>query len=98
MIENTTMCIVKAFLKENSVKELTMVQVAAKLLENWVFAYENFDSTDQPSTFQSPPLLQLLSLIHLQDTLGWIDIPGLDLLLKCNHRVRGVLALCTAVV
>ncbi|KAH0837813.1 hypothetical protein J3R83DRAFT_6018, partial [Lanmaoa asiatica] len=91
---NSATRIVKAFLKENSIEGITAMQMATQLLQGQAFAYEKFDSTDQPSAFQSPPLLELLGLTHLQDTIGWVDVPGLDLPLKCDHGIRGVLALC----
>ncbi|KAN0096961.1 hypothetical protein V8E55_001407, partial [Tylopilus felleus] len=27
---------------------------------------------------------------------GWVEVPGMDLLAKCDHGIKGVLALCTA--
>ncbi|KAH0834699.1 hypothetical protein J3R83DRAFT_10226 [Lanmaoa asiatica] len=95
---NSATHIVKAFLKENSIEGITAMQMATQLLQGQAFAYEKFDSTDQPSAFQSPPLLELLGLTHLQDTIGWVDIPGLDLPSKCDHGIRGVLTLCTAAI
>ena len=29
---------------------------------------------------------------------GWVEVPGMDLLAKCDHEIKGVLALCTAAV
>lgn len=83
---------------DNLDEEITTTEMAVQLLEDRAFAYKDFDSTDKLSAFQSPPLLRLLGLTHLQDTAGWVDVPGLDLPSKCNYGVTGALALCTAAV
>ena len=74
------------------------MQMAVTLLENWAFAYKDFNASEPVTASQSPLLLQLLGLTHLQDTQGWVDVPGLDLPSKCDYGIRGVLTLCTAAV
>ena len=74
------------------------MQTAAALLVDTAFTYEELNPKEQGTTFQSSPLLLLLGLMHLQDILGWVDVPGLDLPSKCNHGISGALVLCTAVV
>lgn len=82
---------------------LTKEEVATDLLTGRAFAYENFDPTgSEPDNFdkafQSDLMLSLLGTTHLQDTIGWVEAPGFDLLAACDHGIRGVLALCTAAV
>ncbi|KAH9987279.1 hypothetical protein BJV74DRAFT_796526 [Russula compacta] len=84
------MHVIKAFFKEKTPKGRTMMETAATLLENQAFAYKDFNTNNQVATFQSQPLLLLLGLTHLQPTQGWVDVPGLDLPLKCNYGIRGL--------
>ncbi|KAF8546893.1 hypothetical protein OG21DRAFT_1490725 [Imleria badia] len=94
MISNAACKIVARFLEENSED---MQHLAAFLLEDLSFAYEDFESTCPDKAFQSFLLLDLLGPAHMQQTCGWVDISDLDLLSKYVHGVRGAIALCTAV-
>lgn len=76
----------------------TREEVATDLLTLQAFAYEDFIPTDRQKAFWSPLILSLLGTTHLQDTHGWVEVPGLDLQGKCDHGIRGVLALCTVAV
>lgn len=97
MISNVAGQIVASFLKENS-EALTMQELAATLLEDLSFPYEDFDSSCPEKAFRSIHVLNLLGSTHLQQTYGWVDIPSLDLRSKWVHGVKGALALCTAAV
>lgn len=85
-------------LNKNASEEISKEDVATNLLTLRAFAYEDFDPSDASKAFHSPLIYSLLGTTHLQDTLGWVEVPGLDLLAKCDHGIKGVLALCTAAV
>ncbi|KAN0088048.1 hypothetical protein V8E55_006669 [Tylopilus felleus] len=102
VIGNAAGHVVLKYLNEMVTAEgLTKEEVATDLLTGRAFAYENFDPTgSEPNNFdkafQSDLMLSLLGTTHLQDTVGWVEAPGFDLLAACDHGIRGVLALCTA--
>lgn len=87
--------VVKTYLCENNSGE----ERAAELLQDRAFAYKGLKKTQETrDAFQSPLLLQLFGITHLQDTQGWVDIPGLNLQAKCEYGVAEALALCTTAV
>ncbi|KAH0838764.1 hypothetical protein J3R83DRAFT_7139 [Lanmaoa asiatica] len=97
VIGNAAAHVVLKYLNENAADQgLTKEALSTLLLKRRAFAYEDFDPTDHSKAFQSSFVLSLLGTTHLQDTIGWVEVPGLDLLAKCDHGIRGVLSLCTA--
>ncbi|KAG6371948.1 hypothetical protein JVT61DRAFT_8962 [Boletus reticuloceps] len=98
IIGNAAGHVVLTYLNENAAVDegLTKEALATLLLKGRAFAYADFDPTDHSKAFQSDLILSLLGMTHLQDTIGWVEVPGLDLLQKCDHGIRGVLSLCTA--
>ncbi|KAG9312036.1 hypothetical protein JVU11DRAFT_7315 [Chiua virens] len=98
VIRNAAGHVVLKHLKNNAkeAKGLTTEDLATNLLTLRAFAYEDFNASDASKAFRSPLIHNLLATTHLQDTIGWVEVPGLDLLAKCDHGIKGVLALCTA--
>ncbi|KAN0082911.1 hypothetical protein V8E55_008706 [Tylopilus felleus] len=86
--------VLKHLNEEAPIQGLTKEQLASHLLEDRRFAYKGFDI--ESMAFQSSLLLLLLGSTHLHDTAGWVEVPEMDLLAKCDHGIKGVLALCTA--
>lgn len=78
--------------------DMTKEDLATHLMTLRAFAYEDFDPSDRSKAFQSPLIFALLGTTHMQDTIGWVEVPGFDMLAKCDHGIRGVLALCMAAV
>ena len=68
------------------------------LLSKQAFAYDSFEVAGPLEAFMSPLILFLLKTTHLQDTLGWMEVPGLNLNAKYNHGIKEMLALCTVAV
>ncbi|KAG9310565.1 hypothetical protein JVU11DRAFT_9118 [Chiua virens] len=99
-IANVATNLVTNFLIEARLKEgQTTEEYAEELVADLTFAYEDFDpKRPWEKAFQSSLLLSVFATTHLQDTIGWVNIPGLDLHTKHDRGVKGALALCAAAV
>ncbi|KAG9309326.1 hypothetical protein JVU11DRAFT_10816 [Chiua virens] len=54
-------------------------KTAKDWLQGFAFAFEDFNHSNENKSFQSSMLLSALTSMYLQDTIGWVDIPGLEL-------------------
>ena len=97
VIGNTASHVVLQHLNKKATANESIESIAIQLLTRHAFAYKELKVAGPSEAFMSPLILSLLGLTHLQDTLGWVEVPGLNLDAKCDHGIKGVLVLCTVV-
>jgi hypothetical protein len=86
------------FLSRNS--DCDSVQLAAYLLADYAFLFEDPDQPSPLTTYRSPFVLQLLGTAHLNAISGYVDVPDLDTHALATRAIRmsGVIALSAAAV
>ena len=85
-------------INKTAIADKSRESIVTRLLFKQAFAYKSFKVAGPLEAFMSPPILFLLKMTHLQDTFGWVKVPRLNLNAKCDHRIKGMLALCTVAV
>ena len=98
VIGNAAGHVVLQHLNKKATANKSIESIVTQLLTGHVFVYKELKVAGPSEAFMSPLILSLLGLTHLQDTLGWVEVPGLNLDAKCNYGIKGVLALCTVAV
>ncbi|KAG1794273.1 hypothetical protein EV424DRAFT_1548037 [Suillus variegatus] len=95
---STGLVIILDFLSRNS--DCDSVQLAAHLLADYAFLFEDPDKPSPLTTYCSPFVLQLVGTAHLNAISGYIDVPDLDTHALATRAIRmsGVIALCAAAI
>ncbi|KAG2127950.1 hypothetical protein DEU56DRAFT_982614 [Suillus clintonianus] len=95
---STGLVIILDFLSRNS--DCDSVQLAAHLLADYAFLFEDPDKPSPLTTYRSPFVLQLVGTAHLNAISGYVDVPDLDTHALATRAIRmsGVIALCAAAI
>lgn len=84
---STAIALVTSFLatsKDNNIdddeddKDDYEQELAASLLENWAFLYEDPDNRDPNKIYQSVFILEMIKSAHINATAGSLDVPALN--------------------
>ncbi|KAG1866428.1 hypothetical protein C8R48DRAFT_672169 [Suillus tomentosus] len=84
---STAIALVTSFLatsKDNNIddnkdnKDDYEQELAASLLENWAFLYEDLDNHDPNKIYQSVFILEMIESAHINATAGSLDVPALN--------------------
>ncbi|KAG1862365.1 hypothetical protein C8R48DRAFT_709623 [Suillus tomentosus] len=72
--------------------------LAASLVHNWVFVYEDPDSPSPLTAYRSPFILQLLGRAHFNAIKGYVKVPAFDMHELVTSGMPRVLALSTVAI
>jgi hypothetical protein len=68
-------------------------ELAASLLENWAFLYEDPDNRDPNKIYRSVFMMEMIESAHINATAGFLDVPALD---TDTLQVKGMQAVIAA--
>ncbi|KAG2090358.1 uncharacterized protein F5147DRAFT_780314 [Suillus discolor] len=71
-------------------------ELAASLLENWAFLYEDPDNCDPNKIYRSVFILEMIESAHINATAGSLDVPALNTDALRLNGMQGVIAASAA--
>ncbi|KAG1807826.1 uncharacterized protein BJ212DRAFT_1303285 [Suillus subaureus] len=69
------------------------LELAASLLKNWAFLYEDPENCDPNKIYQSVFMIEMIKSAHINATAGFLNVPALD---TDTLQVKGMQAIITA--
>ena len=97
-IGSTAICIIIDFFSKLD-DNADVPAMATKLFNNFAFLCENIDEPSFDGRFRSPFLVELLGTTHLNDIVGYVNVPQWDTKgLAAGKDMAGVLGMASAAV
>ncbi|KAG1782887.1 hypothetical protein EV702DRAFT_1191338 [Suillus placidus] len=88
---STAIVIIMDFMTRNA--DCAPSNLAASLVDEWAFLYENPGSPSPLTAYRSPFILQLLGMAHLNAIKGYVEVPSFNMHELVMSGMSGVLAL-----
>jgi hypothetical protein len=86
-----------SYLKNNETDENVNAdyeqELAASLLENWAFLYEDPDNRDPNKIYRSVFMMEMIKSAHINATAGFLNVPALN---TDTLQVKGMQAVIAA--